>query len=60
MRPLVDDLLLAPDAAIAEHFDQRYIRRMLVADRQGRANFTRHIYLLLSLELWHRNFLRTA
>ena len=60
MRPLVDDCLLAPESAIAEHFDQRYIRRMLDADRGGRANFTRHIYLLLSLELWHRNFLRAA
>ena len=58
MRPLVDDCLLSRDSMIATHFDQGYIRRILEQDRQGRENFTRQIYLLLSLELWHRSFMR--
>ena len=58
MRTLVDDCLLAPNTLIASHFNQNYIRKILELDRQGRETFTRQIYLLLSLELWHRTFLR--
>jgi asparagine synthase (glutamine-hydrolysing) len=59
MRPFVEDHLLSADSAVAEYFDQGYIRRMLILDREGREQFRRHIYLLLSFELWHRTFLRT-
>ena len=58
MRPLVDDCLLSRDSMIATYFDQGFIRRILERDRQGREHFTRQIYLLLSLELWHRSFMR--
>lgn len=60
MRPLVEDCLLGNESRVARYFDQGYIRRLVEQDRSGRANFTRHIYLLLSLELWHRTFLRSA
>jgi asparagine synthase (glutamine-hydrolysing) len=58
MRPLVDDCLLGSDSQIAQYFDQKYMAQMLERDRSGRDNFMRHIYLLLSLELWHRAFLK--
>jgi asparagine synthase (glutamine-hydrolysing) len=58
MRPFVESCLLAPEAAVARYFDQGYIRRMLDLDRQGKEQFRRHIYLLVSFELWHRKFLR--
>jgi asparagine synthase (glutamine-hydrolysing) len=57
MRPFVEECLLAPDSACARYFDQRYIRRMLELDRDGKEQFRRHIYLLVSFELWHRRFL---
>jgi asparagine synthase (glutamine-hydrolysing) len=57
MRPFVDSSLLAKDSAVARYFDQGYIRRMLELDRRGVEQFRRHIYLLLSFELWHRRFL---
>jgi asparagine synthase (glutamine-hydrolysing) len=59
MRALVDDCLLSRDSMIASYFNQDYIRRILTLDREGHADNTRHIYLLLSLELWHRTFLKT-
>ena len=58
MRPLVDDCLLSTDSVCARYFDQNYIRKMLDLDRQGREQYTRQIYLLLSFELWHRAFMR--
>jgi asparagine synthase (glutamine-hydrolysing) len=58
LRKLVDDCLLSRDSMIASYFNQDYIKRILEVDRQGRADHTRQIYLLLSLELWHRTFFK--
>lgn len=58
MRPFVEECLLAPDSAAARFFDQAYIARMLQLDREGKEQYRRHIYLLVSLELWHRAFMR--
>jgi asparagine synthase (glutamine-hydrolysing) len=57
MRPFVEDCLLSKDSGIAEYFDQGYISRMLERDREGKDQFRRHLYLLVSLELWHRRFI---
>jgi asparagine synthase (glutamine-hydrolysing) len=58
MRPLVEDCLLSSDSLIARYFDQNYIKEILERDRQGKEHYVRHIYLLLSLELWNRAFIR--
>lgn len=58
MKPLVDDCLLSPDSFVAQHFDQNYIRKLLELDRSGREPYGRQINLLLSLELWHRSFMK--
>lgn len=58
MRPFVEEYLLAPDSATALFFDQKYIRQMLELDRKGKDQLRRHLYLLVSFELWHRAFIR--
>jgi asparagine synthase (glutamine-hydrolysing) len=58
MRPFVEECLLSSDSAMGRFFDQEYIRQMLEADREGKDQFRRHIYLLVSFELWHRAFIR--
>jgi asparagine synthase (glutamine-hydrolysing) len=58
MSGFVEDCLLSPDSAMARYFDQNYIRQILMLDREGKQQYRRHIYLLVSLELWHRSFLR--
>jgi asparagine synthase (glutamine-hydrolysing) len=57
MRGYVEDCLLSSDSSMARYFDQNYIRQILELDREGKAQFRRHIYLLVSLELWHRAFI---
>jgi asparagine synthase (glutamine-hydrolysing) len=57
MRSSVEDYLLTPESAVAQYFDQAYIRRMLDLDRSGREQLRRHIYLLVSFEMWHRTFI---
>ncbi len=58
LRYIVDDCLLSSDSSMGQYFDQSYIRQMLERDRSGSENYMRNIYLLVSLELWHRAFLR--
>ncbi len=57
LRPLVDDCLLSSDSFIGNYFNQDYIRSILKSDRVGEEPYMRQIYLLLSLELWHRAFM---
>ena len=57
MRPFVHDCLLSADSSMALYFDQNYIGEMLKRDREGKEQYRRHIYLLVSLELWHRTFM---
>ncbi|MBE0540480.1 MAG: asparagine synthase (glutamine-hydrolyzing) [Verrucomicrobia bacterium] len=57
MRSFVEDCLLGPDSSMGRYFDQDYIRRILELDREGKEQYRRHIYLLVSLELWHRAFM---
>ena len=58
MRSFVEENLLSPNSATSLYFDQAYIRRMLEHDRSGRDQLRRHIYLLVSFEMWHRAFFR--
>jgi asparagine synthase (glutamine-hydrolysing) len=58
MRPFIEECLLSPESSMRLYFDQAHIARMLQRDREGHDQFRRHIYLLLSVELWHRAFIR--
>lgn len=58
MRSFVEEVLFSRDSAASQYFDQQYIGRMLEQDRQGTEQLRRHIHLLVSFELWHREFIR--
>lgn len=57
MRAFVRDCLLSNGAAVAEYFDQGYIQELLDMHDRGEQQHRRHIYLLLSFELWHQQFI---
>jgi asparagine synthase (glutamine-hydrolysing) len=57
MRGFIDDCLLSDNAVVHRYFDRRYIRTMVDDHESGRHNYLRHLYLLISFELWHRRFL---
>jgi asparagine synthase (glutamine-hydrolysing) len=58
MKPFVEECLLSKDSSMALYFDQKYIKQILELDRSGKQQYRRHIYLLVSLELWHRTFIQ--
>jgi len=57
MQQYVSDCLLSENAAVGRYFDQKYIRRLVAEHESGRQNYMRHIYLLISFELWHQMFI---
>lgn len=57
MQRFVADCLLNPHAAVHRYFDQEYIREIIADHKAGRQNYLRHIYLLISFELWHQKFI---
>lgn len=58
MRNFVEEYLLTPDSGASLFFDQQYIKKMLEMDRKGTEQLRRHIYLLLSFEMWYRTFIK--
>ena len=59
MKVFVDDCLLSNTSATSRYFNKEYMRRLVTDHESGRQNHLRHIYLLISFELWHRQFLGT-
>jgi asparagine synthase (glutamine-hydrolysing) len=57
MRPFVDECLLSKDAAVNRYFNPEFVRDTLEKHEQNQEQYRRHIYLLLSFELWHRQFI---
>ena len=57
MRPFVEDCLLSGDSSLSRYFNQSYIQQMYTRHLEGREQYMRHIYLLMSFELWHRNYM---
>lgn len=60
MKMFVGDCLLSADSATGRYFDRQYMRDLVTDHEAGRQNHLRHIYLLISFELWHRQFLSAA
>jgi len=57
LRTLIDECLLGSRSSIGRYFDQGYVRELVRKHQQGTEGYMRQIYLLLSLELWHRTYI---
>lgn len=60
LREHVDGALFADGSSIGKYFDLNYVRRMVQLHQEGKENYMRHIYLLVSFEMWHRRFMRSG
>jgi asparagine synthase (glutamine-hydrolysing) len=57
MKSFAAECLLSDGSAVGRYFDQGYIRELLAQHESGARNHLRHLYLLISFELWHRRFI---
>jgi asparagine synthase (glutamine-hydrolysing) len=57
MRFYVNECLLSDRSAVGRYFDRAYIRELVAQHEARNQNYLRHIYLLISFELWHQKFM---
>jgi asparagine synthase (glutamine-hydrolysing) len=57
MKDYAAGALLGDRSAVSRYFDRDYIRELLGQHEAGKRNHLRHLYLLLSFELWHQRFI---
>ena len=60
MRRFVHEYLLSPDAGVNQFFNRSYIQQIVSEHESGKRWNLRHIYLLISFELWYRRFIQPA
>lgn len=53
----VHEVLFSPASSVMNYFDLFQLKKILDADRSKRDTYERHIFLLLTFELWHRAFI---
>ena len=54
---MVRELFNGKNSACRQYFDLSYINTMIDDHATRRQNYQRHLFLLLSFELWHKSFL---
>lgn len=57
MRQYVGDCLLSEKAAVNRYFDRSFMRQLVQDHEAARQDYLRHIYLLMSFEMWHQKFI---
>ncbi len=60
LRTMARDRLCSPGSFAAQVFDRAMVERLLDSHERGRTNEELRIWALLSLEVWHERFFRTA
>lgn len=53
------DLVDSSHSFSRQYFDVRYIKEMIHQHKHKRRDYQRHLFILLSLELWYKNFYLT-
>lgn len=57
MRHYIDELLLSDGSAVSQYFNREYIAGLVRMHESKKEEYMRHIYLLLTFELWHKKFI---
>jgi asparagine synthase (glutamine-hydrolysing) len=56
LRPLLEDVLLSPQALARGYFRAGYLRQLVRGHLAGQHDFSFRLWALVWLELWHREF----
>lgn len=60
LKAFIGDCLLSESSSLNQYFNRSYIEQLVREHESGQQDRLRHLYLLISLELWHRTFLRSS
>jgi asparagine synthase (glutamine-hydrolysing) len=57
MSNFVNDLLLSDKSGVSMYFNKNYIESLIKLHNQNKEQYLRHIYLLISFEMWYQKFI---
>jgi asparagine synthase (glutamine-hydrolysing) len=57
MRPYIEECLFSDNARVRRYFSAGYMKELVQDHEAGKQHNLRHIYLLMSFEMWHRRFI---
>jgi len=57
MKTYIDECLLSEHSCVRRYFNVDYIKQLIVNHHERKEDHLRHLYLLVSFELWHRRFI---
>lgn len=57
IRPFINECLFAENSAVRKYFEINYIKQLVALHESNQEDYLFHIYLLISFELWHRQFI---
>lgn len=57
MRDFVNFCLLSDESAVGKYFSRQYMKELIRKHESNEQHHLRHIYLLMSFELWHQRFI---
>lgn len=57
MKNYVEEMLLSERSAVARYFNSGYIKELSRKHADRKEDYLRHLYLLISFELWHQQFI---
>ena len=60
LNPFVRETLLGQNAAVRRYFDAAVLARMIQDHQDGRENYQRQLFSLVSFEIWHQQFIGAA
>lgn len=60
LRGYIGEQLLDAGSACGHYFEPAQVRQMIADHESGRHDYKRHLFVLLTFELWHKQFISTA
>jgi asparagine synthase (glutamine-hydrolysing) len=57
MKAYLGDCLLSEKSSVSSYFEPEYIKELVRLHEEHKEDYLRHLYLLVTFELWHRQFI---
>jgi asparagine synthase (glutamine-hydrolysing) len=56
LNTVMQDIILSPNSACNQYFEADYLKNLFQEHQKRKANYNRHLFSLVSFELWHKSF----
>lgn len=57
---IMEEIITSSDSACNQYFEKDYLRRLFKEHHLKKANYSRHLFSLVSFELWYKHFFKSV